>query len=68
MSKRFGIFVVSVSLENSDFIVVNPQIYGVLRSFTKLIDKILKRCPFTMQENLIYINTYVQFLEILKQH
>ena len=42
MSKMFGTFVVSVSLENIDFIVVIPTIYGVLRSFTKLIDKKLK--------------------------
>ena len=39
----FGTFVVSVSLENSDFIVVNPPIYGVLWSFTKLINKKIKR-------------------------
>ena len=38
-AKEFRTFVVSVFLENSDFIVIIQPIEGVLGSFTKLIDK-----------------------------
>ena len=58
--KRFGTFVVSVFLENCDFIVVSPPIYEVLRSFTKLIDKKKKTMPYTIKESLIYITTNVE--------
>ena len=60
MSKRFETFFVSVFLENNDFTVISLSIYEVLLSFTKLIDKNLKRFPCTMIESLIYINTNVE--------
>ena len=40
--------------------MVSPPIYGVLWSFTKLIDKKLNGCPCTMKESLIYINKNVE--------
>ena len=60
------------SRKNSDFIVVNPLVSGVLRSFTKLIDKKLERYPYTKKDNLIYINTNVEYvskiLNVTKDH
>ena len=45
-----------------DLLLVSQPIYVLLRNLTQLIDKKFKRCPGTMNESLIYINTNVEFV------